>query len=143
MRAWLLGTGWWTLWHLSILALLIPAGGVVWWLAIVKPGRGPQGGEFAAMMLVLFLLGWTAITLVHAMLLAGTLSGGWARFLKAFLLWAVAWSALVWGFYKLSDLAASEYAGDVARRGGLIGFVALVIGLYAVNLQLLARVRSR
>ena len=143
MKAWLLGTGWWTLWHLIILGLLLPAAGLVWWLSLYKPGHGPQGGELGAGLLVIFLLGWTLATLVHAILLVGTFPGGWTRFLKALLAWGIGWGAVGWGLYKLSNLAASETAGDGARRAGLFGFVALVLLLYAVNLELLSRVRNR
>jgi hypothetical protein len=143
VKSWLLGTGWWTLWHVGLLALLLPAAGVVWWLSIIKPGGGPQGGELAAGLLLLFLLGWTVATFVHAMAWASPLPGGWTRFLKAALAWAAGWWALGWGLYKLSNLAASDVAGPVARRAGLFGFIALVLALYGLNFAILARVRGR
>jgi hypothetical protein len=143
VKTWLLGSGWWTVWHLFLLGMLLPVAGLVWWLSIYKPGAGPQGGELGAGLLILFLLGWTLATLVHAMLLAGTFSGGWTRYLKALLAWGLSWWLVGWGFYRLSNTAASETAGDGARRAALIGFIALVVALYAVNLQLLARVRNK
>jgi hypothetical protein len=143
VKAWLLGSGWWTVWHIGLLALLLPAAGVVWWLSIVKPGGGPQGGELAAGLLLLFLMGWTVATFVHAMVYASPLPGGWTRFLKAALVWAVVWWALAWGLYKLTNLAASNHAGLAARRAGLFGFVGLVLILYGLNFTVLARARGR
>jgi hypothetical protein len=142
MRDFLFGTGWWTLWHVFVLALLLPFAGLIWWLLIVKPGAGPQGGEFAAGLLLLFFLGWTLISFVHVMLYAGLQPGGWGRFLKGGGVWLVGWWVIGWGIYKLSDLAASPDAGLAARRAGLAGLVALVLSLYVVNLILLARVRA-
>lgn len=143
MKTWLLGTGWWTVWHLFLLGMLMPAAGLVWWLTINKPGAGPQGGELAAGLLLIFLLGWTFASLVHAMLLAGTFSGGWTRYLKALVAWGFSWGLVGWGFYRLSNEAASATAGDGARRVALIGLIVLVLGFYAGNLQLLARLRNR
>jgi hypothetical protein len=143
VKTWLLGTGWWTLWHIGLLALLLPAAGVVWWLSIIKPGGGPQGGELAAGLLLMFLLGWTVATFVHAMVFASPLPGGWTRFLQGALVWAVAWWAVGWGLYRLTNLAASNSAGLVARRAGLFGFIGLVLVLYAVNFTILARARGR
>jgi uncharacterized PurR-regulated membrane protein YhhQ (DUF165 family) len=110
------------------------------WLLIFKPDGGPQGGELAAVLLILFMVGWTLVSLVHAMLYAGTLVGGWTRYLKAFGIWIVLWPFVCWGLYKLSDLAASVYAAAGARRAGLIGFILLALLLYVVSIAALRRV---
>lgn len=133
----------WTLWHLFVLGLLLPFAGLVWWLLIVKPGAGPQGGELAAGLLILFLLGWTLISFVHVMLYAGMQPGGIGRFLKAGTFWLVAWFAVSWALYTLSNIAASPYHGLAARRAALAGLILVVLALYGVNLMLLARIRAR
>jgi hypothetical protein len=143
VRAFLFGTGWWTLWHLFVLSMLLPFAGLIWWLLIARPGAGPQGGELAAGLLLLFLLGWTLISFVHVMLYAATQASGWTRFVRGGVVWLMGWWAVGWAIYKLSDLAASAYAGVIARRAGLAGLVLLVLALYAVNLAVLARVRAR
>ena len=92
---------------------------------------------------MIFLLGWTVATFVHALMYAHPLPGGWTRFLKAAVVWGAAWWASGWGLYKLSNLAASDAASPLARRAGFCGFILLVLALYGVNFSILARARGR
>lgn len=140
MRAYLFGTGWWTLWHLFLWGLLLCVAGLTWWLWIVKPGKGPQGGEFAAMLLLMFLLGWTLASFVHAMVLAQGMAGGGGRYVKAGGLWLLGWGVYCWLVYKLTNHAASD-AGLFTRRASLAGFLVLVAALYGVSLEVLSRRR--
>lgn len=101
-----------------------------------------KAGSSAGLPLV-FLLGWTIATFVHAMVFASSLPGGWTRFHKGPFVWpSVCW-AVGWGLYRLSNLAASNTAGLAARCAGLFGFVGLVFVRYAVNFTILARARGR
>ena len=143
LRDYILGSGWWTIWHGALLLTLLPCAVLVWWLWIFEPDGGPQGGELAAGMLIVFLLVWTVATFVHALLLAATQPGGVGRYARFGALWLPAWSFVAWVIYRSTDLAASTSAGLAARRAGLFGFVAVVIVLLAANLAVLARFRSR
>lgn len=109
MRAYLLGSGWWTLWHLFLWGLLLCVAGLTWWLWIVKPGKGPQGGEFAAMLLLLFFLGWTLASFVHAMMAT-------QGYVKAGAVWLLGWSIYCWLVYKLTNQAASGASLEVLSR---------------------------
>lgn len=141
MRAYLFGTGWWTVWHLFLWSMLLCVAGLCWWLWIVKPGKGPQGGEFAAMLLVLFLMGWTLASFVHAMLYAQGMAGDGGRYVKAGAVWLFGWCVYCWLAYKLTNQASSE-GGLPARRASLAGFVLLVALLYGASLEVLSRRRA-
>ena len=143
LRDYILGSGWWTIWHVVLLFTLLPCAVLVWWLWIFRPDGGPQGGELAAGMLILFLLVWTVATFVHALLFAATQPGGLGRYAKYAALWLPAWWFVAWVLYRATELAASTSAGLAARRAGLVGFVVAVVLLIAVNLAVLARFRSR
>jgi hypothetical protein len=143
MRSYLFGNGWWTLWHLFIWGTALPLAGLIWWLWIYKPGKGPQGGEFAAGMLILFLLAWTLIGFVEVMLLAAPAPGGFGRFMKAGLLWLLGWSLIGWALYWLTNLSASESASTPIRRLALAGFLGLTVALYGASFELLARMHRR
>jgi hypothetical protein len=143
IRQILFGTGWWTVWHGGLWLMLLPCAVLVWWLINFKPDGGPQGGELAAGMVLLFLLVWTVATLVHALLFASLQPGGVGRYLKYAALWLPIWWFIGWAIYRLTNLAASTSADLMSRRMGLVGFIATVVALYAANLWILARFQSR
>ncbi len=134
------GHGWWVLWHLFLLSLLVPLAAVLGWLFRMRPGSGLQGGDVAFLLVVAATIGLTVASLVNSLLFAAALpTPGWLRFVKALALWLVGWPALLYLLWRLTDAAARAGAGSPARAGWLV-LLTLVLGtVYWFNLAALAR----
>jgi hypothetical protein len=135
-----LGHGWWVLWHLFLLGLLLPLAAVLGWLFRMQPGSGPQGGDVAFLLVVTVTVGLTAASLVNTLLFAAALPmPGLLRFVKALAIWLVGWPAVLYLLWRLTDAASKAGAGTAARTGWLV-LLSLVLGtVYWLNLAALAR----
>ncbi|MEJ7812082.1 MAG: hypothetical protein WKG32_16840 [Gemmatimonadaceae bacterium] len=144
----LLGSGWWTLWHL-VLLLVVPL--LIFfarWALYVTPGGGPQGGEAMLAVLMLVVLILLAGSLVSAIVWtaaappAGT-PRGWGAYGRA-IGWTLAiWIGILIATYKLANLSASTEASLTPRRAGLVALLLLLGAVYAANLYALWRFRHR
>jgi hypothetical protein len=134
-----LGYGWWILWHLFLLSLLLPLAGLFGWLIKVQPGAGPQGGDAAFLLLVWVLGGLSLTTLVNVLLYAATLPGDWVRFPKAAAVGLIAWSVTLFLLWKLANAASRAAPGSTPRSLWML-CLALVFGtVFWFNLSALAR----
>lgn len=136
----LFGTGWWTLWHLALLAWLVPSGLLLAYFKGFKPGKGPQGGEVMLMLLIFVVTVLVTISLVDALLWARSLPvPGIGKYGKAAAIWlagSIVWIVLIFWFVEL----ATSLSGSAALRGaGVIALGVTFAALFALNLAALSR----
>jgi hypothetical protein len=145
MLRYLLGYGWWTVWHLFLLSFLLPLAALFGWLLKVVPGAGPQGGEAAFLLLVWLFLGLSLTSLVNALLLASTRTdpAGRARYGRAVLVWAVVCPAAVLVIWNLTDAASRVSPGSTTRTLWMLGLTFVFGAVYWFNLSALARFHAR
>ena len=142
--AFLLGTGWWTLWHLFLLLSVPLLAFFAHWVLHLTPGGGPQGGEAMLAVLMLAVLILLAGSLVDAALYAAAAGArGWGAYGRAVLYALLAWIAVLVAVYKLANLATSPYASLAPRRAGLVALLLVFAGVYGANLYALWRFRHR
>ena len=134
----LLGGGWWTVWYLYLHVWWLGIGWLAWYFSWVEPGAGPQGGEAAAALLLLVILGLTFATGIDALLYGSTREGSWAwRYLAIPALALVAWGVLLAIALWLANTATLVGVSLVSRRLAITGLVAILALVEAANLYAL------
>ncbi|MGE0745699.1 MAG: hypothetical protein AB7K86_10640 [Rhodospirillales bacterium] len=139
----LFGRGGWVFWHLWLWLFALPAAYVAWYfVAVLEPGAGPQGGEAVFVLWLWWFLGYSVAAAVSAILWSKRRTGAaWRRVVVPTAAAFAGWLVLVGFDIQLMTWAGSVEPPPVPRLTAALASGALKAAVLCIHLLAVWRYR--